>query len=75
MTRLMDDLLDALRITRGKVVLQLERVSLGLVLTNAVKASRPAVEAAAHDLTLVLPGEAPHINGDVVRLSQVFTTC
>jgi signal transduction histidine kinase len=72
MTRLVDDLLDISRITRGRITLQRERVSLGLVLANAVESSRPLMEAAGHDLTLDLPAESLFLDGDPTRLTQVF---
>ncbi len=72
MTRLVDDLLDISRISRGKVVLQRERVGVGLVLTNAVESSRPLIEEAGHDLTLAVPPEPLFVDGDGTRLAQVF---
>ena len=72
MTRLVDDLLDISRVTRGKIALQRERVGLNLVLTNAVEASRPVIEAARHDLSVTVPSEPLMVEGDVTRLSQVF---
>lgn len=72
MTRLVDDLLDISRITRGKVVLQRERVTLGLVLQNAVESSRPLIEAAGHDLAIAVHPEPLFIDGDGTRLAQIF---
>jgi signal transduction histidine kinase/ActR/RegA family two-component response regulator len=72
MTRLVDDLLDISRVTRGKVALQRERLSLGLVLTNAVESSRPLIEQGAHTLKVDLPSEPLYIEGDPTRLEQVF---
>ena len=72
MTRLVDDLLDVSRITRGKIALQKERVSLGVIVANAVESSRPMVEASGHDLAVDLPPEPLFVEGDLTRLAQVF---
>src|SRR5262249_25653869 len=55
MVRLIDDLLDVSRITRGKLELRKERVDLADVVQNAVEGSRPLIEASAHRLTVALP--------------------
>jgi signal transduction histidine kinase/ActR/RegA family two-component response regulator len=72
MTRLVDDLLDVSRITRGKLTLRQEPVSLGAVLTNAVESSRPLIEAAGHDLAVSLPPEPILVEADPTRLAQAF---
>jgi signal transduction histidine kinase/ActR/RegA family two-component response regulator len=72
LTRLVDDLLDISRITRGKVVLQRERVSIGVVLTNAVEAARPLIVAGGHELTVAVPPEPLYVDGDLARLAQIF---
>jgi CheY-like chemotaxis protein len=72
LARLVDDLLDVSRITRGRITLQKERLALGVVLTNAVESSRPVIEAAGHHLTVELPPEPLHVEGDLTRLAQVF---
>jgi PAS domain S-box-containing protein len=73
MVRLIDDLLDVSRITRGKLELRPERVQLATVLDDAVEASRPAIEAAHHVLTVTLPEAPVVLDADPVRLAQVFS--
>ncbi len=73
MVRLVDDLLDVSRITRGKVDLRLELVDLATVIQQAVETSRPAIEAAGQQLTINVPAEPVFVNGDNVRLAQVFS--
>jgi PAS domain S-box-containing protein len=72
MVRLVDDLLDVSRITRGKVQLRKERVELKTVLDSAIEAARPIVEGQGHQLTVSLPGQPIAIDGDPARLAQVF---
>ena len=72
LTRLVDDLLDVSRITRGKITIQRERLGLGVILTNAVEASRPVIEAGGHVLTINVPQEPLFLEGDLTRLVQVF---
>jgi CheY-like chemotaxis protein len=71
MVRLVDDLLDVSRISRGKIDLRTARVGLAEVVRNAVETSAPAVEAGRHRLTVDLPAEPVTVEGDVVRLTQV----
>ena len=52
MVRLVDDLLDVSRITRGKLELRRERVELAAVVRSAVEASRPLIEGAGPRLTV-----------------------
>jgi len=72
LTRLVDDLLDISRITRNKLVLRRSPIELAEVITAAVEASRPLIEQAGHELTVSLASEPVYIDGDAVRLSQVF---
>jgi signal transduction histidine kinase/CheY-like chemotaxis protein len=71
MVRLVDDLLDVSRVTRGKIVLRRERVDLAAVIQNAVEESGPAIEAGRHHLTLTLPPDPVCVEGDSARLTQV----
>jgi two-component system, sensor histidine kinase len=73
MVRLVDDLLEVSRITRGKVALHLEHLDLASVLRSAIETSRPLIDAARHELTVEWPPEGVRVQGDVVRLSQVFS--
>ena len=57
MVRLVDDLLEVSRITRGKIELRKERVDLAAVVRSAVETSRPLIEAARHQLAISLPAE------------------
>ncbi|NKE65914.1 PAS domain S-box protein [Ramlibacter sp. RBP-2] len=72
LVRLVDDLLDVSRITTGKIELKKEPADLGSVLRSAIETSRPHIEAARHGLSLVLPDEPVEVDGDPVRLAQVF---
>ncbi|WP_437933312.1 GAF domain-containing protein [Sorangium sp. So ce341] len=72
MVRMVDDLLDVSRITRGKVELRKERIDLRAVLNSALETSRPLIEAAAHELTVRLPPAPLRLDADPTRLAQVF---
>ncbi len=73
LARLVDDLLDISRITRGKIRLLREPIDLGAVVAQAVEASRPEIEARRHKLDVVLPPQPIRVNGDCARLAQVLT--
>ena len=72
MVRLIDDLLDVSRISRGKVQLQRERVELRTVVEAAVETSRPAIDVRRHALTVAMPDEPVWLFADLTRLAQVF---
>lgn len=71
MVRLIDDLLDVSRITRGKLELKRERVTLGRVVDAAVEALRPQIAAAGHELRLDVQGATAALDADPTRLAQV----
>ncbi len=73
MTRMVDDLLDVSRITRGKVDLQKETISLADVVELAAEASRPLIEDYRHQLTIELPAEPVLLEVDPARLAQVLS--
>ncbi|HET8699433.1 MAG TPA: ATP-binding protein, partial [Gammaproteobacteria bacterium] len=72
MVRLVDDLLDVSRISRGRLELRKERIDLAQAIRAAVETSRPLIEAAHHDLTVDLPPTPIYIDADPVRVTQVF---
>jgi len=71
MARLVDDLLDAGRISRGKMVLRIERVELSSVMHHALEAVRPLCDTAGHELIVSLPQEPVYLNADPTRLAQI----
>jgi len=73
MVRLIDDLLDVSRITAGKLPLRRSRVELGEILAQALVTSRPHVEQAGHRLVFTPAPRPVYVDGDVARLSQVFS--
>jgi PAS domain S-box-containing protein len=72
MVRLVDDLLDVNRISHDRLELRQSDVTLGAVIRQAVEASRPLVDAAGHELRVVLPNEPIILHADPARLAQVF---
>jgi PAS domain S-box-containing protein len=72
MVRLIDDLMDVSRISRGKVELRRERIELAKVVHQAVETSRPLLEADGHELDLRVPDEPVYVDADLTRLAQVF---
>jgi PAS domain S-box-containing protein len=72
MTRLIDDLLDVARITRGTVQLREERIELARLVREAVELSRPLIEDRGHELRVELPAERVWLEADPARLAQVL---
>jgi len=72
LTRLVDDLLDVSRITRGKITLTREPVELSTLITRAVETIQPLIQERDHELTLQIPPEALRVNGDATRLTQAL---
>lgn len=72
LVRLIDDLLDVARVTRGKLVLRPRDASLGDVLATAIEIATPAIEAGRHRFTSTLPTDALPLHADPERLAQVF---
>lgn len=72
LTRLIDDLLDAGRLTSGKIRIKPERTSFNQALAIAVEAARPDMDARSHTLELDLPPQTICVNADPTRLAQVL---
>jgi len=72
LVRLVDDLLDVSRITRGKLQLRLERMLLAEAVQAAVEASSAAMTSRGHRLTVSLPDDPVVLEADQTRLAQVF---
>jgi signal transduction histidine kinase len=71
MTRLVDDLLDVSRITRGRIELRRERLDLLDVIQAGCEATQPIIDAAGQKLLIDTPGEPLPLEGDAARLTQV----
>jgi PAS domain S-box-containing protein len=71
MSRLVEDLLDMSRITRGKIELRKERVDLVPIIHQAIEAVRDLYRSMEHELTVTLPPHPIHLDADPARLTQV----
>ena len=72
-TRLVDDLLDVSRITRGRITLRPERLALASVVERAVEAIRPVVDTRRQSLSVTLPATPLEVKADMTRLVQVLS--
>jgi signal transduction histidine kinase len=72
MVRLIDDLLDVARISRGTIKLKRETTEVARVVASAVESSRPVVDRAGHRLTVNVPAEPIVLDADPTRLAQVL---
>jgi len=73
MARLLEDLLDVSRLTRGEFALRRQRLSLAAVIEQALEIAQPLIDEHGHVLALELPAAALHVDGDLTRLAQVFS--
>jgi PAS domain S-box-containing protein len=72
MVRLVDDLMEVSRITRGKFELRKEPIDLADVVRSAIETSKPLIDGAGHALTVALPEDPLPLEADAVRLAQVL---
>jgi signal transduction histidine kinase/ActR/RegA family two-component response regulator len=71
LVRLIDDLLDVSRITRGAITLRREMVNLAEVVNRAIETNRPLIDTKRHALIVELPTQSVYVDGDITRLTQV----
>jgi two-component system CheB/CheR fusion protein len=72
MVRLVDDLMDVSRISRGRIELRREPVDLAKVVLRALEACRPLLDQGGRELAVDMPREPVFVHADVTRLAQVF---
>jgi CheY-like chemotaxis protein len=72
LTRLVDDLLDVSRITRGKITLARQPLSVATLITRAVETVEPLIKVREHQLVLRIPPEVLQVDGDPTRLTQAL---
>ena len=72
MARLLDDLLDVSRVTRGRLEVRRTRVELRAVVDAAVETAKPAIDAHRHVLHVDLPAQSLWLDADELRISQVL---
>ncbi|MEP7381696.1 MAG: ATP-binding protein [Gemmatimonadota bacterium] len=70
---LVDDLLDVSRLTRGKVELRKERVTLADLVARAVEQARPLLEQQNHTVSIRVEGDALPVDADPRRMAQVIS--
>jgi signal transduction histidine kinase len=73
LVRLVDDLLDVSRITRDKLEMRPQPLTLQEIVDHAMEASRPVIDAAGHHLSVELPAQPVRLEGDLTRLAQVVS--
>ncbi|HYI86677.1 MAG TPA: PAS domain S-box protein [Burkholderiales bacterium] len=71
--RIVDDLLDIGRITRGAFSIHPQRVDLRDIAARAVEAARPGIDSAGHQLSIDLPPEPVFLQADELRVTQALT--
>jgi two-component system CheB/CheR fusion protein len=71
LVRLVDDLLDASRLMRGRVSLHKARLDLAIVVRRAIEEISPYIRQQSHQLDVSLPGEPLYLEADEVRLVQI----
>lgn len=72
LVRLVDDLLDVSRVSRGRIELRKERTNLSTIIDSALETCAPAIEDRGHQLSVVLPEEPIYIDADKTRLTQAL---
>jgi signal transduction histidine kinase len=73
LSRLVDDLLDVSRITRGTIKLNKERLDLGTLLQRAIESVQPFITECRHELSVQCSDETAGLDGDLTRLVQALS--
>ncbi|PTL82795.1 ATP-binding protein [Vitiosangium sp. GDMCC 1.1324] len=73
LVRLVDDLLDVSRVTRGKIELKREKLELAEVVAKAIEQTSPLLEQRRHELTVDVPRNGLRLDADPTRLAQAFS--
>src|SRR5205085_6952206 len=71
LVRMVDDLLDVNRISRGKIELRRGRIEVASAVNHAVEAARALYKSMTHELTVTLPPQPIYLNADPTRIAQV----
>jgi two-component system CheB/CheR fusion protein len=71
MARLVDELLDVSRISRGRIDLHRRQIELASVVNQAVEAARPYFESRQQELTVKLPQQPIYLDADPTRVAQI----
>jgi CheY-like chemotaxis protein len=71
LARIVDDLLDISRVTRGELVITPERIELSEVARHAAETAAPAIENAKHELEMRFASQPVYVDGDAHRLAQL----
>jgi PAS domain S-box-containing protein len=73
LVRLVDDLLDVSRISRGKIELKKEPLTVAAIVQRAIETSQPLMDTHRHEFSVNLPSEPIIVEGDLVRLAQAVS--
>ena len=73
MSRLLEDLLDVARLSRGKLTLRREPLDFAAVVAHAIEIADPVIEEGGHVLEVTMPTSPIGVEGDLARLAQVFS--
>ena len=73
LARIVNDMIDISRITRGAIAIERDRIDLREVAHRAVEAAAPLIETARHQIEVQVPNEPAWVDGDLYRLTQLAT--
>jgi PAS domain S-box-containing protein len=73
MVRLVDDLMDLSRVSRGTIELRRERIALEQIIEQAIETSRPIIDQAGHSFILDVPSSPIYVDADPIRMAQVLS--